>query len=337
MPDTPMEPAIPSFSMNDALLFVSTVAQGSFTAAAERHGITASGVSRAITRLERAVGVRLLVRTTRRLRLTEEGELFFDHCRDGIGLMAEGAELAGETSASLRGQLSIGVVSVLGTHLVVPLLPNLLAQHPQLSIRLVRMGSVTDFYERHVDCALLPGNQMDATLAGRELRPGRMVVVATPEYVERFGRPMHPDDVHRHRCITLIQADGQDAPWQFGAPPGESTPMGAVRVRGAVRTDELEQVMAAAIAGLGIAQVPHLPLQRTIDAGTLVVLLEDYEPAGVPIWIVYPARRTAPRRVRAFVDFMLAPPSRPLYFPGALPAAALPAPARPAASQASRG
>src|SRR5690606_32698207 len=92
-----------------------------------------------------------------------------------------------------------------------------------------------------------------------------------------------------------------------------------------IRTDELEQVMAAAIAGLGIAQVPHLPLQRTIDAGTLVVLLEDYEPAGVPIWIVYPARRTAPRRVRAFVDFMLAPPSRPLHFPGTLPGPPLPA------------
>ena len=88
MPDTPAEPAIPSFSMNDALLFVSTVTQGSFTAAAERHAITASGVSRAISRLERAVGVRLLVRTTRRLRLTEEGELFFEHCRDGIGLLA---------------------------------------------------------------------------------------------------------------------------------------------------------------------------------------------------------------------------------------------------------
>jgi DNA-binding transcriptional LysR family regulator len=322
IPDASTDPAIPSFSMNDALLFVSTVAQGSFTAAAERHGVTASGVSRAITRLERAVGVRLLVRTTRRLRLTEEGELFFEHCRDGIGLMAEGGELAGETSASLRGQLSIGLISVLGTHLVVPLLPNLLAQHPQLTIQLVRMASVAEFYERRVDCALLPGNQMDASLAGRELRPGRMVVVATPEYVRRHGRPQAPEDVHQHRCITLVQADGQDLAWQFGATAGDPAPVGAIRVRASIRTDDLEQVMAAAIAGLGIAQVPHLPLQRPIDARALVVLLEEYEPPGIPLWIVYPARRTVPRRVRAFVDFMLAPPSRTVDFPGALPAAA---------------
>lgn len=317
------EPAVPNFSMNDALLFVSTVTQGSFTGAAERHGITASGVSRAITRLERAVGVRLLVRTTRRLRLTDEGEVFFEHCRDGIGLMAEGAELAGETSASLRGQLSIGLMSVMGTHLLVPLLPNLLAQHPQLSIRLVRMTSVAEFYERHVDCALLPGNQMDATLAGRELRPGRLVVVAAPDYLRRHGAPSHPAEVHQHHCITLDQADGQEYPWQFGVPPGESTPIGAVRVRGRIRTDDLEQVMAAALAGLGIAQVPHLPLARPIEAGRLVVLLEEYEPPGVPLWVVYPARRTVPRRVRAFVDFMLAPPSGAATLPGEPLAAAV--------------
>ncbi len=326
MPDTPLDVAIPPFSMNDAMLFVSTVVQGSFTAAAERHGLTASGVSRAINRLERAIGVRLMVRTTRRMRLTDEGELFFGHCRDAIGLMAEGAELAGETSASLRGQLRIGLMSVIGTHIVVPLLPNLRAQHPQLAVQLVRVVSVADFYARQVDCALLPGNLMEATLAGRELRPGRLVVVATPDYLARAAPLAHPDDLQKHCCITLLQPDGQEFPWQLRSSPGEAGVVTPVRVQGRVQTDDAEQAMAAVLAGLGVAQVPHLPLQQQIDSGALRVLLEDYEPPGVPVWLVYPARRTLPRRVRAFIDFMVAPPSRPVVFPGVRPTAPLTAP-----------
>lgn len=295
---------IPPFAMNDALLFVSTVVEGSFTAAAERHDITASGASRAITRLERAVGIRLLVRTTRRLRLTEEGEVFFEHCRDAISLMAEAAELAGASNASLRGHLRVGLLSILGTHLVVPLLPVFLAQHPQLSVQLVRVTTVAEFYSHRVDCALLPGNLMESTLSGRELRPGRLVVVATPSYITKFGAPEHPADLLKHDCVSLVQPDGQEFPWTFGARDGGDKLPESIRVRGRVRTDDMEQVIACALAGLGIAQVPHLPMVPALENGQLVALLEDYEKPDVPLWIVYPARRTVPRRVRAFVDFM---------------------------------
>ena len=304
MPDSPAATLeIPPFAMSDALLFVSTVVEGSFTAAAERHGITASGASRAITRLERSVGIRLLVRTTRRLRLTEEGEVFFKHCRDAIGLMAEAAELASESSASLRGQLRIGLMSILGTHLIVPLLPRLLSLHPQLSVQLVRVTTVAEFYSHRVDCALLPGDLMESTLAGRELRTGRMVVAASPSYIEKFGEPSHPADLLRHHCISLVQHDGQEFPWVFAAQDGADAPE-PIRVRGRIRTDDMEQVIASALAGLGIAQVPYVPLVRAFESKQLIVLLEAHEMAGVPLWIVYPARRTVPRRVRAFVDFM---------------------------------
>jgi LysR family transcriptional regulator for bpeEF and oprC len=304
----PADFPVPSFTLNDALLFVSTVALGSFTAAAERHGITPSGVSRAISRLERTIGVRLLVRTTRRLRLTEEGELFYESCREAIGLMTHAGELVSESSTSLKGLLRVGLLSILGTHYIVPMLPNLLTLHPQLSIQLVRVVSVEDFYARQVDCALLPGNLMESTLAGRELRPGRMVVVATPEYIARHGAPREPSDLHAHSCITLVQQDGQELPYLFAAPDDNPDNPVSVRVHGRIRTDDMEQVMAAALSGLGIAQVPHLPLQHAIAANRLVVLMPEHEPAGVALWIVYPARRTLPKRVRAFVDFMVSPP-----------------------------
>lgn len=309
-PSSASDLSIPPFALNDALLFVNTVASGSFTAAAERHGITPSGASRAVTRLERTLGVRLLVRTTRRLRLTEEGELFYENCRDGIGLMASAADLASESSSSLKGHLRVGLLSIVGTHFVVPMLPNLLKLHPQLSVQLVRVTSVDDFYSRQVDCALLPGDAMGATLAGRELRPGRMVVVASPDYISRFGRPDQPSDLQHHHCITLVLHDGQEQPWLFKPEDGREEPL-SVRVRGRIRTDDMEQVMAAAIAGLGIARVPHLPLQPAIAANRLVVLMPERETAGIALWIVYPARRALPRRVRVFVDFLLAPPLDP--------------------------
>jgi DNA-binding transcriptional LysR family regulator len=303
------ELSIPPFAMNDAMFFVSTVGLGSFTAAAERHDITASGVSRAITRLERSLGVRLLVRTTRSLRPTEEGELFFEHCREAVRLMATAAEQASNSSASLKGLLRVGLPSIVGTHVIVPMLPNLLTLHPQLSIQLVRVTTVAEFYSHQVDCALLPGDPMDSALAGRELR-GRAVwsSVAAPGYIARYGLPIVPSDLQQHHCITLLEADGQERPWVFRAGEGEPYTM---RVRGRIRTDDMEQVMAAAVAGLGIAQVPHLPLRRAIAARQLVVLMPEHEAGDMPLWVVYAARRALPKRLRAFVDFLLAPPLAP--------------------------
>jgi DNA-binding transcriptional LysR family regulator len=297
--------AIPPFDMSDALLFVSTVMIGTFTAAAERHGISPSGVSRALNRLERVMGVRLLVRTTRHLRMTEEGELFFENCRDAIALMAKAADLAGESNASLQGLLRIGLWSIVGTHRIVPMLPRLLAQHPRLSIQLVRVTSVPEFYSRQVDCALLPGEMMESSLAGRELPSVRMVLVATPGYVARHGSPAHPEDLMAHDCITLVQPDGTEFNWLFGRPGAGPIKPGPTRIHGRIRTDDMEQVMAAALAGLGIAQVPYSPVYDEIAAGRLVVLLEKYEPARMPIWVVYPARRTLPKRLRSFIDFLL--------------------------------
>ena len=305
MPNTLVDLPVPPFALNDALLFVSTVATGSFTAAAERHGITPSGVSRAVTRLERTLGIRLLVRTTRRLRLSEEGEIFYESCRDGIGMMANAADLASESSTSLSGHLKIGLLSIIGTHFVVPMLPNLLTLHPHLSVQLVRITSVEDYFSRQVDCALLPGDVVGATLAGRELRPGRIVLAASPHYLERHGAPESLSELQQHRCITLVQHDGQEQPWLFKSEDG-SNEARSVRVRGVIRTDDLEQVMAAAVAGLGIAWVPRVvtQLQRPGVAYRALPGSMGREAPRCETSLVW--RRDAPPAAERFADFIRA-------------------------------
>jgi DNA-binding transcriptional LysR family regulator len=226
--------------------------------------------------------------------------------------MGTAAELASESSTSLKGLLRVGLLSIIGTHLIVPMLPNLLTLHPQLSVQLVRVTTVAEFYSHQVDCALLPSNLIEPTLAGRELRPGRMVVTATQGYIDRHGLPKSPSDLLRHHCITLVQSDGHERPWLFKPESGDpADEPRSLRIRGRIRTDDMEQVMAAALSGLGIAQVPHLPLQHAIAANRLVVLMPEHEADGISFWIVYPARRALTKRVRAFIDFMLSPPLPP--------------------------
>ena len=294
----------PPFAMADALLFCGTVESGSFSAAAERHGLTASGVSKAVARLERVLGVRLLVRTTRRLRLTDEGALFFDKCREALALMNQAAQLATETSRSLRGSLRLGVPPALATHVIIPLLREFLGQHPELHVELVRMTQVSEFYALRVDCAIVIGRLDDATLAARELGSGVQATVASPGYLRRRGRPASVADLARHDCLARIGADGARVPWVFlsdeGAAPLQYLPQGRLAA------EETAQSVAAALADLGIAQVPLFQVAAEIAAGRLVPVLPERQAPGLSAWIVFAAQRALPRRVRVFVDFIVA-------------------------------
>ena len=193
--------------------------------------------------------------------------------------MANAADLASESSTSLKGLLRVGVLSIVGTHFVVPMLPNLLTLHPELSVQLVRVSSGEDFYSQQVDCALLAGQPGG-------LGPRRKGVAARPDGGGRSpgvhlplrrpgtaggpaGAPLHNTGSVRWPGATLaVQAQGR---------PAEPVNL---RIRGRIRTDDMEQAMAAALAGLGIAQVPHLPLQHAIAADRLVVLMPEHENDG---------------------------------------------------------
>ncbi len=300
MPAAPPDPPIPPFAMDDAMLFTSAVATGSFTAAAELHSITASGVSKAVSRLERALSVRLLLRTTRSLRLTEEGALFHERCEAALRLMDEAAEAATESNRSLYGVLRIGMPAELGTRVAAPQLAPFLDAHPGLSVQFVQMTHVSEFFARRVDCAVVIGAVDDPLLAGRPLGTAELAIVASPAYVKRHGRPRTFDDLAGHRLITLTSEDGTEQPWRFAA--GAKAQVATRSLHGRLRTDLAQQAIAAALSDVGIAQVSLDAVRTELDAGRLLRLLENCSVDGPPAWIVYPAQRALPRRVRVLVD-----------------------------------
>ncbi len=293
---------IPGFSLPDALLFVSAVDEGSFRAAADRHGITASGVSKAVARLERTLGVKLLVRSTRRLRLTDEGQLFHERSREALALMHDAAELASDTSRSMKGTLRLGLPTEIGSELVIPLLREFLPLHPELHVELVPMMRVGEFYEHRVDCAVVMGDVNDATLAGRRLGASALATVAAPGYLARRCPPASPEELARFDCITLLDEHGHPEPWRFRAERDDA--IVETRVDGRLRVHRLAQAISAATAGIGVAQIPSVLVRAQLDDGRLVRLLAEREVPGVAAWVVYPARRAMPRRVKAAIDFL---------------------------------
>lgn len=293
--------AAPPFALADASLFVATVDAGSFSAAANGSGLTASGVSKAVSRLERALGVRLLVRTTRRLRLTDEGHLFYERCREGLALMHQAGELATETSRQLKGLLRIGVPPTVGIHLMMPMLHEFLRRHTELSVQLVQLQTLADFYSLRVDCAIVIGEVDDATLAGRKVGGSKLATVAAPAYLAHRPAPRTLEDFAAHECITLIDAQGSEWPWRFAAADGG---VRELPVRGRIKTDIAHQLIMAALVGAGIAQIPGALVAAELESGNLLRLLPELETDGPSVWVVYPAHRAMPRRVRAALEFM---------------------------------
>lgn len=292
-----------AYSLADAQMFVTTVDHGSFSAAAADHGVTPSGVSKAVTRLERDLGLRLLVRSTRTLRLTDEGELFHARFSEALTMMRAAGELARESSTSLSGTLRLGLPVEVGSTLIVPRLAPFLDAHPQLDIELLDVPDARTLYNRRVDCAILVGDIDDPMLAGRPLGSADIVTVASSRYLQAYGVPTDPDDLRHHHLITRTDRDGNELPWRL-----QNGPDGAVvslAVHGRLRCTWMRQIVAAVLAGLGVARVPEFLVADDLRAGRLQRLLPQFHTGGVTAWIVYPAQRVQPRRVREFVDFLV--------------------------------
>lgn len=285
----------------DARVFVTVASVGSFTAAAALHAMSPSAVSKAISRLESALGISLLARTTRKLRLTDEGAAFRERCAKAFDLLAEAVEEA-NAGASAIGSVRVGLPPLFGTYLVAPLLPKLLALHPRLRVELVTLVRLSDFIDAGVDCAIAVGELPDSSLIARPLGHGVFVTVASPAYLQEHGTPARPEQLQAHLRIGFTRADGQENPWWFRRGE-EPSPFD---VNAQVRSDDMHHVKAMAIAGLGIAQLPLFVVSSELESGRLVRLFDGLEVPPRLASLVYPKSQATPRRVRAFVDFMLA-------------------------------
>lgn len=302
--------------LDELQALVAIAESGAMGAAAERLGIAPSGVTRRLASLEQRLGVQLVRRTTRRLDLTEAGRELHGRAVRILEELddAEHAVVSGD--ASLSGTLRIAAPLSFGVQHLGPALSVFMARHPDLAVDLELDDAQVDLIVRGRDVALRIADLADSSLSARRLTTVRLVACAAPAYLERAGRPAHPDDLRQHACLRYSNTPGQS--WVWRGPDGAS---GAVDVSGPLVCSNGDVLLQAAVAGHGVVLEPDFILHDAVRSGALRQILTDFAFPELGVWAVWPASRMLPRRVRVFVDFLVeqfgdAPPWR---LPGGIP------------------
>lgn len=283
--------------LEDMRLFVDVLDAGSFTAAAEKLGLSKQYVSKRVMALEARLGVRLLARSTRHLRVTELGRSYEEAARtilqdvDGLEQRISG------TNRVPRGRLRISAPMSFGTMHLSPVLPAFLAAYPEVALELDLNDRTVDLLGEGYDLAVRIGSLADSSLIARSIAPVVMVTCCSPAYLARRGAPTHPHELAEHDC--LLYGHGRHVEWQFG---GASTLR--VAVTGRMRANNGELVRDAAIQGLGLAYLPTFIVGEAIEAGELVTVLDDWRPPTQAVHAVYPQHRQASLPLQTFVDFL---------------------------------
>jgi len=279
--------------------FVQVVDSGSFSGAARRLGVSPALVTGHVQSLEKRLGVQLLNRTTRKLNLTEVGREFYDRSSRILADVDEAESRASAQQSTPRGTLKLNT-SVSLARLVTPLIADYVALYPEVSFELVMTDRMVDMVEEGFDLALRSGALPDSSLMRRRLGVGRKALVAAPAYLASHGRPTRPEDLVGHNCLIYLHSPLAGR-WQFTGPDGEHE----VEVAGNLRSNSIEGLRAATLAGLGICLLPTLNLSDDLRQGQLVRLLSDYRTTEVDVQAVYPPGRHTSIKVRTFVDFLV--------------------------------
>ncbi len=279
--------------------FVQVVDGGSFSAAAERLGLSRAQVSKSVMQLEAHLGTRLLNRTTRRISLTDSGRIYYERSLVILNEVAEAEEYAREDNAEPRGVLTVGAPTSFGLLHLQPLIPGFLAAHPQVQISLSLADRFLDVVAEGFDVALRIAELEDSSLVARRLAPCRRVLCAAPSYLQNNGTPRVPQDLAIHACLVYSNELRPDT-WTLHGPAGAER----VTVNGPVCADNGDVLCAAAEAGLGVTLLPTFIVGEALRAGRLVTVLDDYCPPDLTINAVYPSRRFLSAKVRSFVDFL---------------------------------
>ncbi|MBZ4420589.1 LysR family transcriptional regulator [Myxococcus sp. RHSTA-1-4] len=280
------------------LLFAEVVATGGITAASERLGLRKSTVSRRLAALEERLGVRLLERNTRRLRLTEAGRDYHAHCARLVAEAREVNRAVSESRGTPRGTLRIATLSLLG-ELLTPLISEFLLRQPLMRVEVSLAEAHVDLIAEEYDLALRTGPLADSTLVARRLGRLRTGYYASPTYLSRHGTPRTVDELQGHECVLLAEP-GTDEVWFFG----EGKRTRTVPVTGRLRVPSVRAGQSAARAGLGLVRLPASLVVDDVRGGMLVPILEDQTPPGIPVYAVYPSSRQLPLKVRAFLTLL---------------------------------
>ncbi|GJH27679.1 LysR family transcriptional regulator [Caballeronia novacaledonica] len=291
----------------DVGLFMRAAALANLSAAAREFGLSPAVASARIAGLERMLGARLLHRTTRRVSVTQEGEIFAAHARELLDAAEAARASVGQAREHPHGRLRVTMPSSLGRQHISPLIPAFLRAYPGVSVDLRMTDQIVDLIDEGIDLAIRIGALKDSTLVAKKLASNRRVLCASPAYLTERGTPRHPADLAGHECVIL--ADQRD--WSFVTPTGVID----VRVSGRLVTDNGEVIRDALAAGVGIGLKSTWSVAPLIASGELVTLLDDYPLAQtVAIWAVYPSRAFVPPKTLAFIDFLAAQFGEPPYW-----------------------
>ncbi|ACK51598.1 transcriptional regulator, LysR family [Methylocella silvestris BL2] len=283
-------------------VLIAVVETGSFVRAGEKLGLSDSGVSRAIARLEARLGVRLLDRTTRALRLTDDGRRFHAEATPLLLQLADAAAELGAARANVRGRLRVEVDPFFSRLALAPRLGAFLDRYPDLTLELITTEAPGDLVARGFDLAIRFGEPRAGGLIARKLLDTRILTVASPRYIERNGRPAQPRDLVRHRCIQYRDpASGRPFAWEFR----KGRKIVPVEVEGPLTVSDVGTMLQAATAGVGVAQVMALGSEALLESGALVELFPDWPDETFPLHAFYPSRHQPSLRVRALIDFCL--------------------------------
>lgn len=275
----------------------------SFTKAAEQLGLTPASVSRAISRLEDRLGVKLFNRSTRHVRLTNEGQLYWQQCQQALDQIAA-AELAltGQQETP-KGPLRISVGSIYANYRLLPLLPRFSELHPQISLEISISNRIVDFVEEDCDLAIRLGMLPDSTLIAQKLEDATIGIFATPEYLHRKGIPGHLDDLEDHDCIQFIlPSTGRPMAWNFIDKNDKDLDITVHRPH--LVYEDAQGCVSWCMAGGGLAQIYHFIANTQIENGTLVEVLKNHAGRTRPFWIIYPQNRHLSSKVRVFVEYL---------------------------------
>jgi DNA-binding transcriptional LysR family regulator len=282
-------------------VFMRVAEQASFTRAAESLGLLKATVSQSVQHLENSLGTRLLHRTTRKVQMTLDGQLYYERCKELLADVESVQTMFQRSSETLRGRLRVDMPSRLARSYVIPALPEFLRAHPQLEFELSTTDRLVDPIQEGFDCVLRVGTPRDPQLIARPVGQLQFINVASADYLRRRGTPRTLEDLSHHDLIHYVpvlgsRSEGFEYPVEGGF---RQLPMS-----GGIVVNSSDAYHAACLAGLGLIQAPVIGLREELASGVMVEVLPQFRPEPMPVSLLYAHRRNLPKRVRVFMDWV---------------------------------
>ena len=283
-------------NLNDVSLFIRIVETGSFTSAADSLGIQKSTISRRIAQLEDDLGVRVLQRTTRQLKLTDDGEELFARCQPLINELDTAKDHLSATQNNPRGRLRITMPSELGVFMMNEVVGTFMKRYPQIMLEIELSTRLIDLIEEGIDLAIRVGELADSSLIARRVASVSRGLYASPAYLAKHGTPKTPDDLQNHECYGILKAIEH---WEFDNWDE------AVEVTGHLKANSISFIRELLLQDMGIARMPRVFCRNSVQDGDLVEILSEYSPPPIEVNALYPSRRHLNPKVRLFIDHMM--------------------------------